>query len=1225
MPPMASYLDTMTTREAMQRTWDRRNKPERGWWTLMFALAKCLWRPNLDVVLSRIMFTIFRYGQPLLISRTITYVSSNYSPLEDRNEAFRLILLTFVLYTGMALFNGMYDLRLSRVQALARMAMVGIIHNRCLTIKDGVFDDSAAVTLMNNDTEMITYSASLLHELWAQVLELGIGMYLLASEIGWVSIMPLLIVGITYQGAKFVTINVAGRQKALSMATQTRISTTKAILDSMKNIKMMGLVEKMEAKIQTARNDEIKKYISFNWLIVAFNLTSGLLSLFGPVITLIVYAIQAELRGAEAIDVNLAFTSLAMIGLVTGPANTILVLMPNIASLIASVDRITKYLLSPDREDKREFLDKRYTNGSNGQANGITPTHTTDLVIPDAGLTHDGVAGDYGSRDDPAIFIGDATIRPASTAEPVLKSITTTLKKGSLVVCCGAVGTGKTTLAKALLGDLPPDTGVIQTSFGSIAYCAQTAWLINGTIKDIIRGPPGDDTAVDDTWYKKVLHACDLEEDLEQLPEGDQTLVGSRGITLSGGQKQRVALARAVHTRRDMIILDDVLSALDATTERHIVDNLIGPKGLFKELGTTVLLITHATQHLPLADHIIKITNTGTAYYFGAIGADKLLLLVFSMSSYSFFLGFAPYWLKLWAESGGQHVWYYAGIYFLISLCAFLVFVVTVINIFIIISPRSGNLLHSRLLRTVMGAPQSYFAATDTGTTLNRFSADTSMIDRRLPLSLLQVGQFFFRLLSQCVLLGVVQPFMAITLPFTFLTVYFIQKFYLATSRQLRFLDLETRAQVNASFLETLEGVATIRAFGWQRPFINDNVKKLDRALRPSYMMMCIQRWLSVVLDLTVLSLALLVISLAVALKGTTTGGQIGIAFNVVLAANMYLLRLVEAWTSMETSLGAISRLRTFCKDVQPEDKPDEVHRPPQLWPSRGAIDFDHISASYNPGTLALKSVNITIEPGKKVGVCGRTGSGKSSLLLSLLRLIEIESGTIKIDDLDVQTLPRNAVRSRLITVPQDPMLVMTDTVRQNLDIAESAASDDDIIRVLERVKLWSVLQSRTSSAEAASKDDQEITTAMGGATSSSTPAPADTADPDIKKVDDETTPASSLDATMKNLPLSHGQQQLFSLARAMLMRPTRGKVVLLDEATSNVDGETNNLMQRLIREEFREHTIVTVAHHLDTIMDSDVVLVLDSGKLVEAGAPSELAAREGGVFRALYGRNRIE
>lgn len=240
------------------------------------------------------------------------------------------------------------------------------------------------------------------------------------------------------------------------------------------------------------------------------------LHLFSPAVTLIIYAIQAQLRSAKSIDVNMAFTSLAIIDLVAMPANSLLGVLPEAASVIAAFDRIQTYLLNPDREDKRESLDKRNSTGDS------------------ASFT----SGD--SLDRAAININHVTIRPASTAGPVLKNISAALKRGNLVVVFGAVGTGKTTLAKALLGDIPLDSGVIQTAYRSIAYCSQMAWLINGTVKEAICGPTSDDNILDEEWYKRVVHVCDLEEDLDQMPDRDQTVVGSRGITLSGGQKQRV-------------------------------------------------------------------------------------------------------------------------------------------------------------------------------------------------------------------------------------------------------------------------------------------------------------------------------------------------------------------------------------------------------------------------------------------------------------------------------------------------------------------------------------------------------------------------------------------------------------------------------------------------------------------------------------------------------------
>ncbi|KAK4449692.1 hypothetical protein QBC34DRAFT_350884 [Podospora aff. communis PSN243] len=1282
MPPLDQALDAMRARERMQDAWDKRKKPE-GRLSLLWALLRCFWRQNIYVVLPRTIGSLLRCCQPLLIRWAISFVSQDLPPLENRNEAFRLILFTFFIYTGMAVCNSVGKRLMTRLDTLMEMAIVGIIHNRSLTIKDGIFDEAAAVTLMSNDVGSLTWAAELLHDLWSNCLELGIGMYLLADELGWVCIAPVVIVLITSQASKAVTGSLSDRHRASRVATQTRISTTKSILDSMKNIKMMGLIDKMEAKIQAARDFEVTKYISVFKLQLAFIACFLALYLFSPSITLITYAIQAQLRGEKAIDVNMAFTSLAIIDLVSMPASMLVDIVPQIAAILASLDRIQTYLLSPDREDKREFLDKRYAN--------VGPPSS-------------------GADEDVAIGIDHATVRPATTADPVLKDISAVLKKGHLVVVSGAVGTGKTTLARALLGDVPPDSGVIQTAYGSIAYCAQTAWLINGTIQEAIRGPPGGDMEFDEAWYKRVVHACDLEEDFGQLPGGDQTVIGSRGITLSGGQKQRVALARAVYARRNLIILDDVLSALDATTERHIVDNLIGPHGLFKELGTTVLLITHATQHLPLADHIIILDENGAiaeqgswddlradagyiskivlkdkegdgskprdraepenegqdsakpseeagkmqeltrktgditlyTYYFGAIGQVRLSVLLLSVSSYATFLALIPFWLRLFAESGGERVWFYSGIYFALTIGAFMSVMTTVSNIFLFIGPHAGTELHSRLLSTVMYAPQSYFTSTDTGTTLNRFSADMMMIDRQLPGALFQVSQNLFRMISQCVLLGVTQPLIMLTLPFTILVLYLVQKVYLPTSRQLRFLDLEAKALVNASFLETLEGVPTIRAFGWQRPFIKDNVKKLDLSMRPEYLLSCIQRWLDVVLDLMVPGLAISTLGIAIALKGSTTGGQIGIALNVILQINGYLFRLVDSWTRLETSLGAISRLRAFQKEVQPEEKPGAaLLDPPLTWPGRGELELAHLSASYKPPTVVLNDVNYSIPPGTKVGVVGRTGSGKSSLLLSILRLVEFQGdeSTVLIDGLDVRDLRRNTVRSRIITVPQDPMLVMTDTIRQNLDVSGTGdVSDDEMIRALERVRLWNLIQARGKTTDAAEREARDVDAAMGlvvpssSTTTNTNVTPNnESASPDVddKKpllsssssssdIPPTPIPANCLDAKMKSLPLSQGQQQLFSLARALLMRPSRGHLVLLDEATSNVDGETDQLMQTLIREEFSEHTVITVAHRLETILDSDVIMVMEGGKLVEAGKPAELVAKEGGIFRAL-------
>lgn len=260
-----------------------------------------------------------------------------------------------------------------------------------------------------------------------------------------------------------------------------------------------------------------------------------MLSIFSPAMTLIIYAIQAEWRGTKSVDVNLAFTSLAIVTMVTGPANNVLTRMAHAASALAAFDRIQKYVSSPDRHDERQIMDKKRTDGPGGHGNGKSAVEFAEATrAPIVSIQSSDV------DDLVVVVVGDVTIRPAPSANPVLRNLKMDIKEGSLNICSGAVGTGKTTLIKALLGELPSDSGTIQTSDRLIAYCSQTAWLPNGTIKDIVRGPLATDNETDEAWYGRVLKACDLDEDLHQLLDGDQTVIGSRGIMLSGGQKQRV-------------------------------------------------------------------------------------------------------------------------------------------------------------------------------------------------------------------------------------------------------------------------------------------------------------------------------------------------------------------------------------------------------------------------------------------------------------------------------------------------------------------------------------------------------------------------------------------------------------------------------------------------------------------------------------------------------------
>jgi len=287
-----------------------------------------------------------------------------------------------------------------------------------------------------------------------------------------------------------------------------------------------------------------------------------------------------------------------------------------------------------------------------------------------------------------------------------------------------------------------------------------------------------------------------------------------------------------------------------------------------------------------------------------------------------------------------------------------------------------------------------------------------------------------------------------------------------------------------------------------------------------------------------------------------------------VISLSSFLIWMVKQWTSLETSIGAISRLKTFTTTTPNENLPGEYQPVPDTWPEKGAIEIRNLSASYSPSGLpVLKGVNISIKPGEKIGICGRTGSGKSSIIMTLFHLLEISpTSSVFIDDVDITKIPRQVLRGHLNAIPQDPFF-LSDNIRFNAS-PSCLHTDEQIISALQKVELWSLIEAR------------------GG-----------------------------LDAELTAEFFSHGQRQLFCLARAVLRK---SRIVVLDEVSSSVDVETDKLMQRVIREEFREATVVSVAHRLQTIVDFDRVAVMCDGKMAEIGEPRELLERQS-RFRDLW------
>jgi ATP-binding cassette subfamily C (CFTR/MRP) protein 1 len=491
-------------------------------------------------------------------------------------------------------------------------------------------------------------------------------------------------------------------------------------------------------------------------------------------------------------------------------------------------------------------------------------------------------------------------------------------------------------------------------------------------------------------------------------------------------------------------------------------------------------------------------------------------------------------------------------------------------NLFIRLIPRSATNLHGRLLTAVENAPLSFFTSTDTGQIVNRFSQDLSVIDMELPLAGFILANNVCMAILQVVFICLSASYFAIVLPFVAIVVYILQKFYLRTSRQIRLMDLEAKAPLYTNFLETLSGLVTIRAFGWSKDMEKRNMELLDASQRPFYLLYCIQRWLALVVDLTVAGLAVILVALIVRFRHIADAGFVGVALINIMTFSTTLTVVVQHYTAIETSLGAVSRIKSFVDSTRSENLPQESQEVPPEWPSKGGILVSTVTASYAlDQDPALHNVHISIPAGQKVGICGPSGSGKSSFVALVFHMLEINQGSVMIDGVDISTIPRQVLRERLTVIPQDPIF-LKGTIRQNLDPLDLGQDDSATEAVLKKVGLWTIV-----------------------------------------------TNAGGLDVPMETEDLlSHGQRQLFCLARAMLRT---SKILIIDEATASVDLQTDKLMQQIISDHFKDCTVIAVAHRLQTIRNFDRIAVFGNGRIVEYGEPDALLADEGSKFKALW------
>ncbi|KAI1089864.1 ABC multidrug transporter [Rostrohypoxylon terebratum] len=1196
------------------------------------ALAKTLLVPMILPIPARLVTIGSFFCQPLFIS-SLTSQLAQSEPI-PANIGYGFIGASICIYSTIAISQSLYWYFQHRMLYMMRACLVSAIYTKTTEARAADGEENASLTLMSADIERIMRGAQFIHELWANLIEVSVSSWLLYNLLGAAFVAPIVIVLLCVIGVSLFMRLMDGSQKKWMAGVQKRVGLTSGVIGNMKNIKISGLTNPIARFIEKLRVDELKAGSNFRQMSLMCAIFSYIPLLLSPAITFGI--------ARRSLDATKLFTSLSYLLLMATPLNSLFQTLPQMAAGVACLSRIQEFLESKRRDDYRT----------------ITAAPGGDIEKP---------AFDQPDKS-PAVIIENGSFgwKPEKM---VLNNLNIEIPRNSLTIVVGPIASGKSSLCKTLLGEIPYSKGTVtmSTKISRVGYCDQTPFLSNNSIRENIIGY----SPFDAQRYAEVVRGTMLGVDFETLPQADKTNVGSNGITLSGGQRQRVSLARCLYLQSDLLIMDDIFSGLDADTEDQVFKRVFGVNGILSRRQATVILCTHSVRHLPSATHIIALGTDGTVVeqgtfsdlianqsYIHSLGikasstsqtsiedtgsedsttepqsnslekvqtespgigendkarpdGDSAAYVVYIKSMgiipfaamlimgllFGFFYNFPTIWLTYWsadavAANPSHSFGYYAGIYALLEVCAMISLACLGFLLFITVLIRSGVSLHHHALGTLIHAPLKFFTSTDQGIITNLFSQDLSLLDTELPSALLNAIYTVFVGIGQAAVIASSSPYLALSYPFLFALLYVVQKFYLRTSRQLRLLDLEAKSPLYTHFLDTSKGIVTLRAFGFLSEDRAKNAFLLDTSQRPAYLLTMIQQWLNLVLNVVVALIAIMLTSLAVRLRSNS--GFTGASLVTLMSFGENLSGLVISYTGLETSIGAISRLRAFDKTAKTEVKDIEDIVPPEEWPQRGEIILNDISASYDneteketPPTLALKNIQLRIRPGEKVAICGRTGSGKSSLIALLLKLLDPldeTSNRVEIDKTPLSRIDRATLRQRIIAIPQDTVFLPDgSTFQENLDPFK-VSTVTDAQSVLETVGLWDFVHDK------------------GG-----------------------------LEAGMTVSNFSQGQRQLFSLARAVLRRRIRarslglggggseGGILLLDEVSSSVDRETEKKMQEVIRDEFKEYTVVAVSHRLDMVMDYDRVIVMEKGEIVEEGNPARLVEEPGTRFGELW------
>ncbi|XP_024014830.1 ABC transporter C family member 8 isoform X2 [Eutrema salsugineum] len=1161
------------------------------------AVARVYFKENILIAVCAFFRTVAVVSLPLMLYVFVDYANSDHRDL--RNGFLNLACLVMLkLVESLSMRHWYFAARRSGMRI--RSALMVAAYKKQLKL-------SSLGRKRHSSGEIVNYIAVdayrmgeflwWFHSGWSLTLQLLLSTAVLFGVVGagaFPGLILLLLCGLlNLPFAKMLQ----NCQTQFMIAQDKRLRSTSEILNSMKVIKLQSWEEEFKKQIESSRAEEFK-WLAKTQLTKAFG---TFLYWMSPTIVSSVIFVGCALLKSAPLNASTIFTVLATLRVMSEPVRIIPEAISSVIQVNVSFDRINNFLL--DDELKIDEIER-------------------------SGLEKSGTAVD--------IQAGNFSWDP-ETKTPTLQNINLEIKRGQKVAVCGPVGAGKSSLLHAVLGEIPKVSGTVKVS-GSIAYVSQTSWIQSGTIRDnILYGK-----SMETRRYNAAIKACALDKDIKDLAHGDLTEIGQRGLNLSGGQKQRIQLARAVYADADVYLLDDPFSAVDAHTAGVLFHKCV-EDSLREKI---VILVTHQVEFLSEVDQILvmeegKITQLGkyeellmmgTAFKqlvnahndavtvlplasneslgdLTKVGRDREMgniekvveetvttdipgvQLTQEEEKESGYVGLKPFldyfrvsrgWFLLWLSVLGQVgfvVFQAASTYWLAYGIGIPKLTATMlIGVYSIISALSAGFVYMRSLTTahlglkaskaffsgftnaVFKAPMLFFDSTPVGRILTRASSDLNVLDFDIPFAFIFVVAPAVELTAALFVMTYVTWQVIIIALLALAATKVVQDYYLASARELIRINGTTKAPVMNYAAETSLGVVTIRAFGTVDRFFKNYLNLVDADAVLFFLSNAAMEWvimrIEALQNVTLFTCALLLILIP---KGYIAPGLVGLSLSYALTLTQTQVFLTRWYCTLSNSIVSVERIKQYMSiPAEPPAVVDD-RRPPSSWPSNGTIHLQELKIRYRPNApLVLKGISCTFREGTRVGVVGRTGSGKSTLISALFRLVEPASGCILIDGIDISKIGLKDLRMKLSIIPQEPTL-FRGCIRTNLDPL-GVYSDDEIWKALEKCQLKATISNLPNKLDSSVSDEGEN--------------------------------------------WSVGQRQLFCLGRVLLKR---NKILVLDEATASIDSATDAIIQRIIREEFADCTVITVAHRVPTVIDSDMVMVLSFGELVEYNEPSKL------------------